>query len=80
VALRREEVWVNEKNEVIRYNLAYVDHLVCQVDNGRVLGYDNAHQYHERHWMGTAQRIDHTTFTETLEKFNAEVDHLRGKK
>jgi hypothetical protein len=33
----REEVWQTEEGEVTKYNLAYINHLVCQVDNGRVL-------------------------------------------
>lgn len=26
-----------------RYNLAYINHSIYQMDNGRVLGFDNAH-------------------------------------
>jgi len=43
----REEVWVNPKGEVVRYNLAYINFHLCQTDNGRALGYDNAHGFHE---------------------------------
>ncbi len=54
----REEVWMNAAGEVVRYNLAFIHHHLCQVDNGRVLGYDNAHEVHERHWMGSVDQVD----------------------
>jgi hypothetical protein len=37
---------------VTRYNLAYINHATCHVDNGRVLGFDNAHELHHKHYMG----------------------------
>ncbi len=37
---------------VTRYNLAYINHSICNVDNGRVLGFDNAHDYHHTHYIG----------------------------
>jgi len=39
------EVWGivgNGETIVTRYNLAYINHRICQEDNGRVLGFDNA--------------------------------------
>ena len=49
------EVWgyISEgKTVATRYNLAYINRLICQKDNGRVLGFDNAHDYHHKHYMG----------------------------
>ncbi len=68
---------MNQKNEVVRYNLAFIHHLTCRVDNGRVLGYDNAHDMHERHWMGTVEPVAYTSYEETLLRFQAEVDEIR---
>jgi hypothetical protein len=48
----REEVWVNAKKEVVRYNLAFLLPHLSGLDNGRILGFDNAHGVHERHFMG----------------------------
>jgi hypothetical protein len=42
----RREVWVDDLGQVVRYNLAYINHSICQVDHGRVVGYDNAHGHH----------------------------------
>ncbi len=53
----REEVWQKQDGQVTKYNLAYVNHVVCQTDNGRVLGYDNSHGLHHRHFMGKVETI-----------------------
>ncbi len=41
----------NAKGEVLNYGLAYIDFSFYTGDNGRVLGYDNGHKVHERHFM-----------------------------
>jgi hypothetical protein len=41
-----EEVWVNEGEQVVRYNLAFLLPHVSRLDHGRILGYDNAHGVH----------------------------------
>ncbi|TXH01911.1 MAG: transcriptional regulator [Rhodocyclaceae bacterium] len=55
----RVQLWQDEKTKVItRYAMAYINSNACFVDNGRVVGFDNAHAYpghpdkHHRHWMG----------------------------
>lgn len=58
----RREVWVDSRGRVTRYNLAYSNHRVFQRDNGRVVGYDNAHDGHHRHYMGLIEPIDFTSF------------------
>jgi hypothetical protein len=71
----RYEVWGYLRNGtqvVTRYNIAYINHAVCQVDNGRVLGYDNAHNYHHRHWMGNVEPVEFVSFEHTVEIFEIE--------
>ncbi len=69
---------------VTRYNLAYINHSVCKVDNGRVLGLDNAHNYHHRHYMGDVQPVEFISYEATLEQFQHEwldiVKANKGKK
>ena len=48
----RREVWVDAQGRVTRYNLAYINHQVFAGDNGRVIGFDNAHGFHHRHKFG----------------------------
>ena len=81
------EVWGYEEKGatvVTRYNLAYINHSICQIDNGRVLGFDNAHDYHHRHFMGEVTAVEFTSYEATLEKFQQEwleiVQKTRGKR
>jgi hypothetical protein len=46
------------------------------VDNGRVLGYDNSHHFHHRHFMGKREAIEFTTYAALVERFIAEVHEL----
>jgi hypothetical protein len=61
---------------VVAYSLAYINLKVCPVDNGRVLGYDNSHDYHHRHFMGEMDALDFTTYAALAERFIAEVHEL----
>ena len=81
------EVWGYEekgRTVVTRYNLAYGNFSMHQGDNGRVLGFDNAHSYHHRHYMGEVQAVEFTSYEATLERFQQEwveiVKLNRGKK
>jgi hypothetical protein len=72
------------KTTVTRYAVAYINHALCQVDNGRVLGYDNAHDYHHRHYMGKVEPVEFVNYEATLERFQQEwleiVKQLQRKK
>lgn len=65
----RREVWVDEEGRVVRYNLAYINHALFAGDHGRVLGYDNAHGYHHRHYFGTVEPIHFVSFTDIEARF-----------
>lgn len=73
----RREVWVDERGEVTRYNLAYINHAICAVDNGRVVGYDNQHGYHHRHYFGDMHPIDFVSFEEIEARFEEDWMALR---
>lgn len=69
------EVWgykSQEKTVVTRYNLVYINHAIYRGDNGRVLGFDNAHGYHHRHYMGTVESVEFESFEATQERFQQE--------
>lgn len=76
----RREVWVDKQGRVVRYNLAYINHTLFQKDNGRVVGYDNAHGYHHRHYMGKVEAVDFNSFEEIEELFQADWITFRRKK
>jgi len=75
----RREVWVNELGEVQRYNLAYINRSVYQGDNGRVVGYDNAHGFHHRHFMGRVEPVEFKSFEDIEEQFQKDWIKFRSK-
>ena len=78
----RREVWVDSKGKVVRYNLAYINHDIFRGDNGRVVGYDNAHGVHHRHYKGKAGAVDFLSFEDIEERFEADwtVFSRKGRK
>ena len=74
-AVLKEQVWF-EDGQVVAYSLAYINLRCCPVDNGRVLGYDNSHDYHHRHFMGKVEEVDFTTYAALAERFIQEVHDL----
>jgi len=74
-----EEVYVDGAGTLVKYNLAFIHFGLCQQDNGRVLGYDNAHGHHERHWMGTREPAGFLNYEQTLHRFLDEVETLKEK-
>jgi hypothetical protein len=78
--LIREEVWQDATGEVARYNLAFINHFLTQKDNGRVLGYDNQHGHHHRHFKGIVEPFVFVSYDNTLDRFRDEVIVLRTEK
>jgi len=78
----RYTVSTNSKGEIVRYSLAYINHHLCGVDNGRVLGFDNNHGYHHRHYMGKEEKVDLTNYEEIADRFDKEwrILHEKAKK
>ena len=75
----RTEVWEDESGKVARYNLAFTNHFLYPRDNGRVLGYDNAHGTHHRHYFGKVEAVAAAGFDEVESMFRAEVKELRRR-
>ena len=66
----RREVWVDSiSGKVSRYNLAYINHRLYAGDNGRVVGYDKAHDGHHRHYFGVVEPVDFVSFKDIEERF-----------
>ena len=67
------EIWVDENYGTARYSMTYINHAIYAGDNGRVLGYDNAHGKHHRHYFGDYQLVRNFKGHEKLlEKFSQE--------
>jgi hypothetical protein len=66
----RREIWIDGvSKKITRYNLAYINHRIYPDDNGRVVGYDNAHDSHHRHYFGAVEAIDFLSFEDTEVRF-----------
>ena len=73
----REEVWQDAAGEVGRYNLAFINHFMMREDNGRVLGYDNVHGYHHRHFKSAVEAFEYENYRSLRDRFDDEVRLLR---
>lgn len=67
--LRREILVDNVTSKVTRYNLAYINHSLYAGGNGRVIGCDNAHDGHHRHYFGEVEPMDFVSFEDIEERF-----------
>ena len=74
----KEEVWY-EGEQVVKYSLAYINTAICAADNGRVLGYNNDHGVHHRHFMGSFEEIDFAGYEALVDRFQQEVERLWSK-
>jgi len=70
---------IDSKGMIVRYSFAYINFHLCTKDNGRVLGYDNCHGYHHRHFMGNEEKIDFINFEDIQNRFEAEWERLHEK-
>ena len=62
-----------------RYPLAYINPNILRDSNGRVLGYDNSHDYSHRHYMGTIVADSFTSYEELYERFEREWQEIAIK-
>lgn len=70
---------IDSDGKLGRYSLTYININICNEDNGRVLGYDNDHGYHHRHYIGKIEKINFTNFDDIKKRFEAEWRELHEK-
>lgn len=73
---------IDKKGNLGRYSFAYINFRLCHADNGRVLGYDNNHGHHHRHYMGKEEPIEFVSYEAIAEQFEKEwrILHEKAKK
>jgi hypothetical protein len=76
----RREVWVDERGTVVRYNLAYINHKIYPGDNGRVIGFDNQHGQHHRHFMGQVEDVEFVSFEALEDRFDDEWQAFKKRR
>jgi hypothetical protein len=68
------EAWENDKGKIVKYGMAYINHLIFSDDNGRVLGYDNTHNFHHKHYFGEISEVsDFISYTDLVNRFEKEI-------
>ena len=68
------DAWENGKGEVVKYSLVYINHLIFSGDNGRVIGYDNTHNFHHKHYFGEISEVDDfTSYHDLVDRFENEI-------
>lgn len=73
------KIWEDDNKNITRYSLAYINLNITQDDNGRVLGYDNAHGYHHKHLLGNITPIEFTSFEDIEARFEKEYEELHNE-
>jgi len=67
------EAWEYEE-KIVKYNMAYINKAIFSDDNGRVLGYDNSHNFHHKHYFGEIIEIDDfTNYQDLVLRFKQEL-------
>jgi uncharacterized protein YfaT (DUF1175 family) len=66
------KVTYDTEDNVVSYSMAYINHTICALDNGRVIGYDNKHGQHHRHIMGKYEPVDYISYEDTVIQFDKE--------
>ena len=56
-----------------RYSPALIDTQTTGIDGGRVLGDDNAHEYHHRHCAGKVEIVEFDSYESIEKRFEGEV-------
>src|SRR5205814_10513277 len=63
----------SRSGRLLRYSMVLIDTHNTAADNGRVLGYDNSHGYHHRHYLGKVEPVEFESYESTEKRFEAEV-------
>lgn len=68
------EAWENKNGEIVKYSIAYINHRTYAGDNGRVIGYDNTHNYRHKHYLGQISPVEEfASYQDLAERFEEEI-------
>jgi hypothetical protein len=68
----RIQVDYSRTGSLLRYSLSLID-LSSSLDNGRIVGYDNAHGQHHRHYFGRVDCVEFESYEKLESQFEAQV-------
>jgi hypothetical protein len=69
---------------VLHYALAYINPAISTKDHGRVLGYDNSHNYDHQHFLGTITNMPAMSYEALFDMFDRQwrtlaMQHVNGQ-
>ena len=67
------EAWEFE-DVIIKYNMVYINKNIFSEDNGRIIGYDNSHNFHHKHYFGEIiELLDFVNYQELVKRFKNDI-------
>ena len=67
------EAWEYD-NQIVKYNMVYIHKNIFSNDNGRVVGYDNSHNFHHKHYFGEITELDDfINYQDLVKRFRDEL-------
>ena len=67
------EAWEFE-GSIVKYAMAYINRSIFPNDNGRVMGYDNSHNFHHKHYLGQITELDDfVNYQELVRRFKNDI-------
>ena len=67
------EAW-EHRDKIVKYNMVYINKSVYPNDNGRVMGYDNSHNFHHKHYFGQITELDDfQNYQELVQRFKNDI-------
>ncbi len=67
------EAW-EYQDKIVKYNMAYINKEIFPNDNGRVIGYDNSHNFHHKHYLGEIYELDDfINYQDLVERFKEDI-------
>lgn len=71
------EAWQDHHKKIVKYNMAYINPSLFYEDNGRVIGYDNAHNFHHKHYFGKIYKVtDFISYEYLVKNFKQEIQEF----
>jgi hypothetical protein len=68
------EAWEDAKGNIVKYSMAYINPLIFSGDHGRVIGYDNTHDFHHKHYLGEVSEVtDFSSYQALVDRFEKEL-------
>ena len=67
------EAW-EHNDKIVKYSMVYINKNIFPKDNGRVVGYDNSHNFHHKHYLGNILEVeDFKNYKDLVQRFKNDL-------